>query len=105
MLREKPPPGQEDGFSVLSSAGYLDYSENRPPRPNTQAETAQNMRENRAPHLRLVEPPRPPLPRRLEVQIAVADGRAPIGRSRLFRLYPQDIERLIDAFERLEALS
>jgi len=36
MLREKPPPGQEDGFSELSSAGCLENSENRPPRPNTQ---------------------------------------------------------------------
>jgi hypothetical protein len=43
--------------------------------------------------------------RRLDVRITVADGRAPIARSRLFRLYPNDIERLIDAFERLEARS
>jgi hypothetical protein len=37
MLEEKPPPGQEDGFSEMSSsAGCLDYSEIKPPRPNTQ---------------------------------------------------------------------
>ena len=34
--REKPPPGQEDGFSEMSSAGCLDYSENSPSRLNAQ---------------------------------------------------------------------
>jgi hypothetical protein len=36
MLREKPPPGQEDGFSEMSSAGCFDNSEIKPPRQNTQ---------------------------------------------------------------------
>jgi hypothetical protein len=35
MLREKPPLGN-DGFSEMSSAGRLDNSEIKPPRPNTQ---------------------------------------------------------------------
>jgi hypothetical protein len=33
-----PPPGQEDGPIELSCLEGIDCSENRPPRPNTQAE-------------------------------------------------------------------
>jgi hypothetical protein len=52
------------------------------------------------PRLRLVE--KPPWPCRLEVQIAVADGRAPYGRSRIFRLSENAIEELVDTAERME---
>jgi hypothetical protein len=53
----------------------------------------------RPPRLRLVPPPRP---RRLDVRISVADGRFPIGRTRPLRLTEHDLERLIEAAERLE---
>jgi hypothetical protein len=42
--REKPPPGQEDGFSEMSSAGCFGDSEIIPPRPNTQAQNHRNPR-------------------------------------------------------------
>ncbi len=54
-----------------------------------------------APHLRLVPRP-PPRPRRLEVRISVADGRAPIGRSRAFRLTHDDLDDLIAIAMRME---
>jgi hypothetical protein len=57
-----------------------------------------------ASHLRLVPPPAPPRPRRIDVRISAVDGRAPYGRSRAFRLAHDDIERLIATAERLEAL-
>lgn len=50
--------------------------------------------------LRLVPPPRP---RRIEVRFAAADARAPIGRTRIFRLTESDLERLIDHAVRLES--
>jgi hypothetical protein len=52
-------------------------------------------------HLRLV--PRRPWPRRLEVRISDADGRVPVGRTKIFRLDPHDFEQLMDAALRLEA--
>ena len=55
------------------------------------------------PKLHLVLPVPPPRPRRLEVRITVADGRAPFGRTRLFRLDEHDVEKLIDCALRLEA--
>jgi hypothetical protein len=55
------------------------------------------------PTLRLVRSPSPPRPRRLEVRIAVADARAPIGRTRLFRLSERNLQELIDTAMRLEA--
>jgi hypothetical protein len=55
------------------------------------------------PHLRLVPPTSPPRPRRLEVRISVADGRAPFGRTRLFRLSDRNLQELIDTALRLEA--
>jgi hypothetical protein len=54
------------------------------------------------PHLRLVPPLSPPRPRKLEVRIAVSDGRAPIGRSRLLRLRESDLQELIDHAARME---
>jgi hypothetical protein len=54
------------------------------------------------PHLRLVPPPSPPRPRRLEVRIAAADGRAPIGRTRMLRLTERDFERLLEAAVQME---
>jgi hypothetical protein len=48
------------------------------------------------PRLYLV--PRRPAPR-IEARISIADGRSPIGRSRLFRL----LDELISHAERLEA--
>ena len=53
------------------------------------------------PCLRLV--PRQPQPRRLEVQISVADGRAPFGRFRPFRITENDLRELVDVAQRLEA--
>lgn len=50
-------------------------------------------------HLRLV----PPSPRRLEVRISVADGRAAFGRSRPFRITENDLRELVDVAQRLEA--
>lgn len=53
------------------------------------------------PYLRLV--PRSPRPRRIDVRISAADGRAPYGRSRVFRLAESDLDQLINAATRLEA--
>jgi hypothetical protein len=55
------------------------------------------------PHLRLVPPPSPPRPRRIEVRISFADGRTPVGRTKIFRLYPSDFEQLVDVALRLES--
>jgi hypothetical protein len=77
-----------------------DFSGNRLSAPKNQAHS--QVRNPRA-HLRLVEPPSPPRPRRLEVRIAADDGRAPYGRTRPFRLSDSDLERLIQTAERLEA--
>jgi hypothetical protein len=54
-------------------------------------------------HLRLVPPAPPPRQRRIEVRITAADGRAPTGRSRIFRLRHRDFEQLVDVALRLEA--
>jgi hypothetical protein len=54
-------------------------------------------------HLRLVPPARPPRPRRLDVRISATDGRAPYGRSRIFRLHERDIDELVDIATRMEA--
>jgi hypothetical protein len=51
--------------------------------------------------LRLV--PRSPRPRRIDMRISAADGRAPFGRSRLVRLSERDFARLIEAAGKLEA--
>jgi hypothetical protein len=56
-----------------------------------------------APHLRLLPPPSPPRPRRIDVRISAADGRAPIGRTRLFRLSERNLQELIDTAMRMEA--
>jgi hypothetical protein len=53
-------------------------------------------------HLRLVEPP-PPRLHRLSLRIAAADGRSPIGQTRIFRLTDHDFEQLVDDATRLEA--
>jgi hypothetical protein len=37
------------------------------------------------------------------VRISAADGRAPIGRTRVLRLTERDFERLLEAAARLEA--
>jgi hypothetical protein len=37
------------------------------------------------------------------VRIAVADGRAPIGRSRAFKIHPRDVAHLLCFAEQLEA--
>jgi hypothetical protein len=52
--------------------------------------------------LRLVPPPSLPRPRRFEVRIAVADGRSPYGRSRVFRLAHDDLDELIAVAIRME---
>jgi hypothetical protein len=52
------------------------------------------------PCLRVVT--RQPQPRRLEVRISVADGRAPFGRTRIFRLTESDLDQLINAATLLE---
>jgi hypothetical protein len=55
------------------------------------------------PSLRLVPPAPPPRPRRIEVRFHVLDGRSAFGRSRVFHLAHNDLERLIATAERLEA--
>jgi hypothetical protein len=55
------------------------------------------------PYLRLV--PREPLPRRIDVRISAADGRAPTGRSRAFRLSDHGLDELLAHAERLERRS
>jgi hypothetical protein len=53
------------------------------------------------PNLRVV--PSAPAPRRrLSVRINVLDGRAPYGRSRAFRLTPDDLDELIAVAMRME---
>jgi hypothetical protein len=54
-------------------------------------------------HLRLVEPPSPRRPQRIEVRISAADGRSAFGRSRAFRLAESDVELLVAAAMRMEA--
>jgi hypothetical protein len=39
------------------------------------------------------------------VRISAADGRAPIGRTRVLRLTERDFERLLEAATRLEAMA
>jgi hypothetical protein len=54
---------------------------------------------------RLCLVPRQPRPRILEVRIAAANGRAPIGRSRAFRITEDNLRQLIDHAFRMEARS
>jgi hypothetical protein len=54
------------------------------------------------PNLRLVPPAPLPRPRRIEIRISAADRRTPIGRTRPFRLTPDDLDELIAAATRLE---
>jgi hypothetical protein len=55
-----------------------------------------------ASHLRLVPPPSPPRPRRLDVRIAVSAARLPILRTRIFHLAENDIDELIAVVMRME---
>jgi hypothetical protein len=56
--------------------------------------------------LRLVPPAPPPRPRpTVEVRISAARGREPVGRTRAMLLREADLERLIEAAERLERAS
>ena len=52
--------------------------------------------------LRVVPPPAPPRPRRIDVRIAASDGRSPIGRTRALRLSRDDLDALIDVALRME---
>ena len=49
-----------------------------------------------APHLKLVVSSIPEKPPRFEVRITVNDQRQPVGRTRSFRLRPNDLEELIN---------
>jgi hypothetical protein len=51
------------------------------------------------PFARAVPPSRP---RRIDVRIAAADGRAPIGRSRIFRVTAVALDLLLQLATRLE---
>jgi hypothetical protein len=50
--------------------------------------------------LRLVQPSQ--RPRRLEVRVNATEARYPYGRSRVFRLAPDDLDELIAAATRME---
>jgi hypothetical protein len=47
--------------------------------------------------------PRSQRPRRIDVRISAVDGRAPVGRTKIFRLDRHDFEQLVDVAVRLEA--
>jgi hypothetical protein len=93
QTREGPAPGREHGPVEMSFPGRNDIQPNSPSQGPAQAISRD---------LRLVPPAPPPRPRRLEVQISVRDGRAPIGRSRPLRLTHDDLDELIDAAIRME---
>jgi len=82
---------------------------NEPPLSSSAADFQRNIpsqgpaQEENQRHLRLIEPPAPPRPRRIDARIAAADGRAPHGRSRALKLTLSDLAWLIEAAERLEA--
>ena len=86
--KRRPPPGGRGGPGNTSCAASVDG----PP-------IASNPAHPQASILRLVRPPRP---RRLDCRIAASDGRAPIGRSRIFRLTESGLDVLIACAERLE---
>jgi hypothetical protein len=54
------------------------------------------------PRLCLVPRAPQPRPRRLGVRIAAADGRSPVGRSRVFRLAHDELDELIAVAMRME---
>jgi hypothetical protein len=105
------PPGFGSAPRELSSLGGVDLQASIPNQAPSQKENCaseitcaalrrpQTMGARR--HLRLV--PQPPRPRRLEARIAVADGRSPIGRTRLFRLSERNLQELIETAKLREA--
>ena len=115
MIPDKPNPasaaartGSGDAI-CLSSSSAADVRIDSPPRPNPQTENRasvtcaalrrpQTMGARR--HLHLV--PQQPRPRRIDVRISVADGRAPIARSRLFKLSDRNLQELIDHATQME---
>ncbi|PNE11329.1 MAG: hypothetical protein CR217_09315 [Beijerinckiaceae bacterium] len=93
------PGGAESGDTCLLG------SERFPDSAPAQKYQAQNLVRRfgvRPPYLRVVAPTPPPRPRRLEVRISAADGRAPYGRSRPFRLTHDDLDELIAVALRIE---
>jgi hypothetical protein len=79
--------GAQEGLSWQT-----DSSKYNPQNPPAQSKSVARRRA----HLRLVGSAPPPRPHRLEVRISATDGRAPYGRSRIFKLLDRDFERLID---------
>jgi hypothetical protein len=101
MIPKKPNPaaGGAAGSAVDISLA-ADASGNKLPDRNIQA---QNVRRSGVrPRLRLVAPSPPPRPRRVDVQISVRDGPAPIGPSRPFRLTLDELFELIAHLESIE---
>jgi hypothetical protein len=104
-FREKPPL-RGGGLSETS-----DTSEVKPSRQNTQVlyqapagiAVAMRQRASFPPGARVIQLVPPARPRRLEIQISVSDGRAPVGRTRPLRLRESDLAWLLEAAERLEA--
>jgi len=106
MLREKPPLG--GGLSETS-----DTSETKPSSQNSQVlyqapagiAVAMRQRASFPPGARVLQLVPQARPRRLEIQISVSDGRAPVGRTRPLRLRESDLAALIAEAERLERAS
>jgi hypothetical protein len=101
MIPSEPNPASA---AARTGSGAICFGgEQFPDSAPTQKYQAQNLvrRFGVRPHLRLVPPPSPPRPRRLEVRITASDGRAPYGRSRAFRLH-DGLDELIAVIMRME---
>jgi hypothetical protein len=96
--RRGPAPAHGDGPLKMSLPDGNDLQANIPSQGPAQAISRRG-----TPHLRLVPPAPPPRPRRLEVRISAAVGRAPHDRSRAIQLDERDVEQLVDFALRLEA--
>lgn len=100
--RERPLQLPWSGLGNTSYAASVDGPAIAPRIASSQAEISAGRRAR--PNLRLVPPPPPSRPRHrhLAVRISAADGRAPIGRSRAFKLSDHDLGALIALAMRLE---
>jgi hypothetical protein len=96
---EGPSPRQGNGPVEMSFPGGNDLQANTPSQGPAQAEFSRDPRAGRAPHLRLVPPPRR---RRIDVRISASAGRFPIGRTRPLKLTESDLAWLLEAAQRLE---
>ena len=102
MTTSETPPG----MAGLADSSFLgrNVRESAPNSVRNQAEFLRDPRADRAPHLRLVPPPRPPRPRLREVRVTAVAGRYPYGGiTRSFQLTDHGVDELIALAERLEA--